>query len=157
MRRTTLGIGLLAVAAASACDLDSGTSIELEEFRADLTGDNEVPPVETDAQGVAEFGWDGSTMFYGIGATTEITDVTAAHIHDENGDILVTLFSGSAVDLEAQEILVQGEFTMTDPSVDVTIGELLELMRSSDVYVNVHTELHPAGEIRGQIVPVQED
>jgi hypothetical protein len=32
-----------------------------------------------------------------------------------------------------------------------TISDLVQEIKSGDVYVNVHTVQHPAGEIRGQI------
>lgn len=156
-----MGIGLLAIVAIAGCGDDDGTGVTQEFFQAFLTGDEEVPPVETDAEGIAEFLTDGTTVLYGILATEDITDVTAAHIHlgesGENGDVLVTLYSGPTVDVPANSLLVQdGGFTAVDEDVDLTITELLDLMRSSGVYVNVHTEENGGGEIRGQIQLVEE-
>lgn len=156
MRRIRVGIGVLAVAAVMACD-DDGVELDFESFDAELIGANEVPPVETDAEGRATFDWDGTRVLYEIVATAPIEGVVAAHIHDGeagvNGPILVTLFTGAAVDLEAEESLSEGNFTAPDDGVDLTIEELLDLMRSQDVYVNVHTETNGGGEIRGQVTP----
>src|ERR671916_473706 len=61
-----------------------------------LTGSEEVPPVQTEATGVAEFiplGMD--SIAYSVNATN-IEGATAGHIHlgakGENGPIVVTLF-----------------------------------------------------------------
>lgn len=160
MRRFTIGFGLLAIVAIAACGDDNGTGVTEELFQAALSGDEEVPAVETDAEGIAEFLTDGTTVLYGILATEDLTDVRAAHIHlgesGENGGILVTLYSGPTVDVPADSLLVQDGFTAVDEDVDLTITELLDLMRSSGVYVNVHTEENPGGEIRGQVIgPLQ--
>lgn len=153
MRRVIVGIGLLAIAAA--CGDDDGTGVEEEFFQALLFGDEEVPPVETDALGDAAFLTDGTTMEYEI-VVAHIVDARAAHIHEgevgENGPILVTLFiADPPVTVEDTARLVRDSFTATDDDVDMTMNELLELMRSGGAYVNVHTVENPGGEIRGQI------
>jgi hypothetical protein len=33
--------------------------------------------------------------------------------------------------------------------------ELVEALKESELYVNIHTELNGAGELRGQVVPVR--
>jgi len=53
--------------------------------------------------------------------------------------------------------LIEGTFTEADliarPALGFggTLAELIALMESGGVYVNVHTTAYPGGEIRGQI------
>lgn len=153
MTRAMGGIVVLALAAASVACEEDGTNVEVPDvFDARLSGDEEVEPVETEAHGAAVFSWDGTTMSYVITAV-DIQDVTAAHIHEgeagENGGILVTLYDGPVI--EGDSVLVEDEFSEPDEGVDLTMDELLELMRTGGVYVNVHTEENPGGEIRGQV------
>lgn len=153
----TRAMGVIAlftlVASSVACESD-GTGVDLEVFHANLAGDEEVPPVATDARGVALFNWDGTTMSFSLTAD-DIQDVTAAHIHEGeegmNGGVVVTLYDGPVI--EGGEVIEQGEFSEPDEGVNLTMAELLELMRTGGAYVNVHTEENPGGEIRGQIGP----
>lgn len=140
--------------AGTACD-DDGSDISTEQFRADLNGENEVPPVSTDATGSATFaGIDDTSFSYQLN-TSAMTGVIQAHIHSgaagENGPIRVFLYGPQVppVDVEAGE-LASGVIGQGD--VDgITYAELLDQMRNGTAYVNVHTEANPAGEIRGQI------
>lgn len=158
MSRKAIPILMLAVVASLGCD-DDPTTLDFELFGANLAGDQEVPPVDTDASGVATFEWDGTTMAFAI-TVEDITDATAAHIHrgeaGENGDIVVTLFPGPTVDGDFSGVLVEDEFTAPDEGVDITMDELLDLLRTGGAYVNVHTEENPAGEIRGQVEEIEE-
>ena len=126
-------------------------------FRTHLSGENEVPPVETDAQGQAIFqlSKDGSELTYKL-IVANIEDVVASHIHcapeGENGPVGVTLFTGGPTSDDG--ILAEG--TITDPDDGNACGwedldEVIAAMRAGNTYVNVHTLAHPPGEIRGQI------
>lgn len=126
-------------------------------FRTHLSGDEEVPSVDTDAQGQAIFQSnraEDKLRFKLIVAN--IDDVVAAHIHcapvGENGPVGVTLFEGGPT--SENGILAQG--TITEPDEENgcgwdTLGDVLSAMRGEDTYVNVHTVANPPGEIRGQI------
>ena len=51
-------------------------------------------------------------------------------------------------------VLAEGTITsanLTGPLAGKTIKDLINVMRSGNAYVNVHTKQNPAGEIRGQI------
>ena len=51
-------------------------------------------------------------------------------------------------------VLGKGTIRATDlvgPLEGMTLEDLLEAMDSGETYVNVHTDLNPGGEIRGQI------
>ena len=106
-----------------------------------LLPDNQVPPVEglpdTMGQFQGDFDPDTGTMSYTMGYTNLTGAPTAAHLHGpadatDNAGVLVPL-----------DVSGEGEVTLT--------AEQAELLASGLVYVNVHTEAHPDGEIRGQI------
>jgi hypothetical protein len=41
---------------------------------------------------------------------------------------------------------------LTGPLAGKTINDLVSAMQSGNTYVNIHTEEHPNGELRGQII-----
>lgn len=116
-------------------------------YSAVLTGDQEVPPVNTGASGVARFHLSGNTLSYEV-AVWDIEGITAAHIHEGapgvNGPVVFTLFSGGTFDPENP---VSGDVMLTNEQIDA--------LNAGDYYVNVHTTANPAGAIRGQIGAAQ--
>lgn len=158
MHKRLLFVPLLAAGLAFvACEDDDDPAGPATEFSAQLTGAKERPdPVDSDATGTATFEIDGNTIDFTL-TTTGLTDVTAAHIHGPAGTeaaagVIVGLFSAQAEG--AWTGSKTGSFDVDDiTSGDVTtMAELIDLMRSGDTYVNVHTQEHLGGEIRGQIV-----
>lgn len=132
-------------------------------FRAHAHGGEEVPPVDTRAQGQATFrlSREGDELSYRL-VVANIVDVTMAHIHlaprGENGPVVVWLYpEGPPPELipgRTQGVLVDGVITDADlagPLLDGSLGDLLAELRAGNAYVNVHTSAHPSGEIRGQI------
>jgi hypothetical protein len=119
-----------------------------------LTGSEEVPPVQTEATGVAEIiplGMD--SIAYSVNATN-IEGATAGHIHlgakGENGPIVVTLFK---YDTPMNEVSENGTITadkLEGPMAGKQISDLATAGANGTLYVNVHTEQNPNGEIRGQ-------
>ena len=119
-----------------------------------LTGGEEVPPVQTEAIGMAEFipmGMD--SIAYSVNATN-IQGATAGHIHlgakGENGPIVVTLFK---YDTPMNEVSENGTITadkLEGPMAGKQISDLVTAGANGTLYVNVHTEQNPNGEIRGQ-------
>lgn len=145
-----LALGL--VLGSAACD-DDIQNVVTTRFRAELSGANQVPPVSTTASGLATFTVTDGVVAYRIDAF-DLEDATAAHIHSgsasENGPIVVPLFAVEPPVTLQQGVLVNGEFTAADVT-ELTFDELLDIMRSGDAYVDVHTTGNPAGEIRGQV------
>lgn len=128
-------------------------------FEADLSGENEVPPVVSDASGEAKFranrGW--SVLSYEIDLA-DIEGVIQAHIHlgppDENGGVVAFLFGPSEPTDVENGRLVKGRLTADDLVGSLAGGSLADLlaaMQSGNAYVNVHTTAVPSGEVRGQI------
>lgn len=126
-------------------------------FRAHLSGADEVPPVETDARGQAIFQkTEGGLSFKLIVANIE--NVTAAHIHcapeGVNGPVGVTLFMSSPPTGRVNGILNSDTITAPDEGNGCGWSDLdavIAAMVAGDTYVNVHTTDNPGGEIRGQI------
>lgn len=129
------------------------------EFSIQLSGDEEVPPVDTLATGSSDF---TAPHFDNIGYSVNVSNidkVTAAHIHSgksgENGPIVVTLFKTESPSPEPLKgILTSGNISNADlegPMAGKTLIDLNKAMELGETYVNVHTEEHPNGEIRGQI------
>lgn len=121
-----------------ACDID-GTGPGEERFTATLEGQNEVPPVTTEATGDATFTVDGSTVSYTIDVQ-DITGVTMAHIHPgasgENGPVAVPLYRNNEGTDMVNGTLTQGTFTSGDIiNVDIGLDSLLVLMRNDGAYV----------------------
>ena len=134
-----------------------------EAFVATLSGDKEVPPVQTQAKGTAGFSQPHlNNMTYGV-QVNNIEGVTAAHIHQgkegQNGPIIVTLFKA---DNNTGTGPVNGQLVGGTISNDMLEGpmagktleiDLARTIQNGEAYVNVHTTENPDGAIRGQVTP----
>jgi hypothetical protein len=137
---------------------------EEQSFSASLSGNEEVPPTESNSTGTAKFqvtenNDNESQVSYWVNITG-IKEVNAAHIHNgttgENGDIVATLSSGVSAegDDRPPKIGFAGNITSNElqgPLEDKEISDLVSLMSDGNAYVNVHTDKYPDGAIRGQI------
>ncbi len=134
-------------------------------FSAKLTGINEAPPISTSASGTAQFKLspDNKTLSYTITANN-INSGIEVHIQQgnagQNGPSIVQLtISDSKMDYGCQCMLPAiGEGTITPdnlkgPMAGKQISDLVNLIKSGQAYVNVHTQKNTNGEIRGQISP----
>lgn len=133
------------------------------KFIARLAGVSEVRNVEGDrgvnspARGVAAFQLSpsGTEVTFKLAAFFMV-DVTAAHIQkalpDDNGAIVANLFTGPTTDV-VQGTIAEGVIDVGDlvGSLSGDFGQFLADMRSGALYVNVHTAVNPAGELRGQV------
>ncbi len=114
-------------------------------FRTTLTGWEEVPPRETPAWGIGHATLDLDTNGFTFEYSFEglLAPQTAAHIHvaprGANGPVLYPLPNGSP---SSVALILTDEDVMN--------------LRAGNWYVNVHSQLYPGGEIRGQFVPVPE-
>ena len=132
-------------------------------FVAHLSGDEEVPPVDTKAQGQALFHLpkDADEISYKL-IVANIENVTQAHIHlapaGANGPVVAWLYPDSPpselIPGRSDGVLATGTISAADlvgPLEGATLEDLLEAMIDGDTYVNVHTQQFPPGEVRGQI------
>jgi hypothetical protein len=140
-------------------DLPGKAIKEQTSFDAALSGSNEVPPVDTAAQGQATFELEKGNMMLSYKLTVSyIENVTQAHIHlggpDENGPVVIFLYGPELISGSFNGVLAEGKLSAADligPMESQSLNDLLDEMRSGNTYVNVHTTQNPAGEIRGQI------
>ena len=126
-----------------------------QKFMATLSGQEEVPPTNSQATGMAEFTVMGDSVEYVVNASN-IQGVTAGHIHSgkqgENGPVVVTLFKN---DSPMNGVSETGSITadkLEGPMAGKQLTDLATAMTNGETYVNVHTEQNPNGEIRGQIM-----
>jgi hypothetical protein len=120
-----------------------------------LKGSEEVPPVQSEAISVAEFTQTGMEYrAYSVNATN-IQGATAGHIHlgakGENGPVVFTLFK---YDKPMNEVSENGTITadkFEGPMAGKQMSDLATAGVKGMLYVNIHTEQNPNGEIRGQV------
>ncbi|MFQ5855994.1 MAG: CHRD domain-containing protein, partial [Anaerolineae bacterium] len=123
----------------------------VRRYEARMSGDREVPPVDTAASGRAMlFLSDDETRLTYRVSVDDIENITAANIHlapaGQNGPIIHELYDGT------------GTFDPTNPitgTLTLLAGKVTTL-RDGEYYVNVQTTAHPEGEIRGQVAPQQQ-
>ena len=113
-------------------------------FTARMSGDQENPQVASDGQGVAVLTFDQTqtNVYLNVSLSNLSSPITGAHIHEgalgENGPVILDLtpfLSGNRI-----KGVMRG-------LPNTVMSKLL----TGDYYINVHTENHPAGEIRGQL------
>jgi hypothetical protein len=148
-----------------------------ERIEADLTGYEEVPSVSTFASGEfhARISRDEQSIEYILRYRGLQGIVTQGHIHiaqlSVNGSIVIwlcqTATNKDPTNLSDQcpagqetEAVVTGKITAANVIAgsmapqQLTAGDLAEVIRAiraGAAYANVHTDLSPGGEIRGQI------
>jgi hypothetical protein len=125
------------------------------KFGFNLTGTEEVPPVQTNATGMADispYTIAGDSITYSVNVTN-IKDVTAGHIHfgkqGENGPIVFTMFK---YDPPRNEVLETGTITadkLEGPLKGKQVSDLAFAGANGSLYMNIHTVENPNGEIRG--------
>jgi len=121
-----------------------------ESFTVSLAGAQQVPAVQTDGTGTANLTYDPAThvVHWNITYSGLSGPVTMAHFHGpaaegKNGPVKLWLAKkGSPTDSP-----IKGHATLTPAQA--------KEFEAGQWYVNLHTEAHPGGEIRGQVTPPQ--
>ena len=133
-------------------------SEDADEFFARLSGVAEVPSLQTSANGSAEFELEESDSELEFKLDTDfIIGVTGAHIHygkpNEIGPVVAVLFGPATPMGVVQGRLSRGTIRAGDLKNLFTdnFAGFVEALRHGELYVNVHTEANPVGEVRGQI------
>ena len=111
------------------------------EIRIKLSGDQEVPPVQTSASGSGTITVEDDKSIKGNIIVVDIKP-TGVHIHEaptgKTGDPIITLEKTGE-----NEWSVPSGAKLTDAQYDAA--------KAGGLYVNVHSNEHKGGEIRGQI------
>jgi hypothetical protein len=123
--------------------LGAGTIAAANDAPAMLSGAQEVPPVMTSASARADIVVGADRAVTGTVETHDI-DGTVAHIHSgavgTNGPVVVPLTQTQP-----------GMWSV--PAGTVFTPEQYARYMAGQLYVNVHSAAHPAGEIRVQLKP----
>jgi CHRD domain-containing protein len=124
-----------------------------ETLTVPLSGQQEVPPRETDASGVAKLTLDPliNRLFYQV-EVSDIMSITMSHFHEgmagTNGPVRHWLFPHAP---DRPGTIDNNAFAPGEPiggGIYLDGDSLLDLL-TNFYYVNVHTERYPPGELRG--------
>jgi hypothetical protein len=111
------------------------------EINVKLSGDQEVPPVQTTASGQGTVTVEDDKSIKGKITTSNIKG-TGAHVHDapvgKNGPDIITLNKTGD-----DEWSIPSGAKLTDAQYDA--------FKAGGLYINVHSDEHKSGEIRGQL------
>jgi len=150
------------------------------DFKASLSGEQEVVldgdmfvkgGTDTDASGRIAVRFDRALTRVGVNLRIEGLTGTfaAAHFHcgrpGQNGDVVFGLVNPGMLEFDGERIrgtLTNADYTGADCLDEIgrpvnNIAALAFAMRDGLIYANVHSDLFPAGEIRGQMLPHQDD
>jgi CHRD domain len=127
------------------------------KFRAKLDADNEVPPVDSKAEGVATFKIKDDSIKSTVNVTG-IADVSGAQIFmgkiGQNGDPIVDLLKIGEKTERSDGVAIKGNFTASDFEGSMQgkdLSSLQSAMAANQTYVNIMTSAHPDGEVSGHI------
>lgn len=115
----------------------------VHNYTATLNAEQQTENVTSDATGTATMEYDDEAKT--LNGTIEFTGLTpnAGHLHfgacGANGGIALTIPDPTTSPIQ---FIADGE-DLTD--------EIIEALEAGNLYVNLHTEAYPNGEIRGQI------
>ena len=135
--RSALAAALLAVASLTA------TSSFAADVKVTLHGDQEVPAVKTNAIGSGFFAISNDRKVSGQINVINIKAV-AAHVHEG---------APGASGLIVFPLLKSGDTSFSVPPNVMLTEAQFAAFQAGKLYVNVHTEAHPGGEVRGQLKP----
>ena len=115
-------------------------------FTVLMNGASEVPEVTTEGTAIGTLSLEGTNLTYNINFSGLSAPATAAHIH---APATATNSTGVAVPFSAPAS-TSGTIAGTAGLTPDQVADIVNGM----AYVNIHTTNNPAGEIRGQIVPL---
>lgn len=149
---------LISIAYLSSASVFAVPSEGQKKFSAQLSGDQEVPPIQTNASGMAWFKSNQDSLEFELNVT-DLQGITMAHIHNgkkgEIGPPVVSLYKSDSPTILINGKLASGNITANMLEGSMTgkqIANLTTVMKNGETYVNVHTQQNPNGEIRGQIM-----
>jgi hypothetical protein len=122
-------------------------------YTVDMKAGMQTPPIDGNASGHAKFTVGEHKLRYEIDVSGLSGPATMAHIHigklGMSGPPIVTF----PVKASASGQISEGTIDLTAAmNKGVSADSLMVLLNNGGAYVNVHTDAHKGGEIRGQIV-----
>jgi hypothetical protein len=140
-------------------------------FKTRMVGFQETPAILSDGTGTFRATLDkgGRSISFTERFSNLSSDVTASHIHFGQPGVAGAVFvffcgGGGKPGCPTGGGTITGTITGADvlgvAAQGITAGsfdDLLSILRSGNAYVNVHTTLHPGGEIRGQVKVLDDD
>lgn len=155
MRRTLIAPPVAVLAAGGLLLAPAlGTSAQSKTYPAKLKASNEVPKAASPATGTASFkvARDGRSISFRITGARLEGAPQAAHLHlgrpGQNGPVLL-LLKGSAFTLPTSGRVTAEDFTAAGGVT--TFSQAVTALKKGRLYVNVHTDAFPGGELRGQV------
>lgn len=132
-----------AVMALAGCSVLQPTA-HLAAFSTQMTGMNEVPPVATSASGWVDAMLDKNTLLlrWKLSYTGLSGPATGGHFHGPGA-----IGTNASIALSFKEPVkspLEGRATLTPAQA----ADLL----AGNWYANIHTQAHPGGEVRGQLI-----
>lgn len=137
----------------------TSTTLVGATYVATLTGNDAVPPVDTEATGTLLLSYDpdGDTLTFSLGIDS-LSDPSVAAIFEgaegEEGAAIVNLFAGPGEEGSFSGTLAEGILTADDLTGSLeggTLGDLVALIEEGRAYVSVGNADHPVEAIRGTI------
>jgi hypothetical protein len=133
---------ILIFSAACDDDEDDGNENPNDIFKATLVGTSEVPPNTSAATGTATLTFNKDTKVFSIIVDFSGLEVTAGHIHKGETNV-----SGDVVFPFSSPLMSPVNYTSA-PLTTAQENDLYDHL----YYVNLHSSMYPAGEIRGQLI-----
>jgi hypothetical protein len=168
LRRIPLAIAALALVLLPGAT-NVGASAPATHFVAHLTGAQEVPPTDSAGTGKLDIVLvsNGTKLKFRL-TSNGVSQIVQSHIHigapGVNGPVTVFFFAPPPApwsSVTGDSFEVSGVRTAADvhlPSNPAfTFADLVAALRSGNSYVNIHSPIHPGGEIRGVIKPVSDN
>lgn len=132
-----------------------------QRFTAKLTGQDEVPPKNTNATGnfEMELSADGTISHYVLNVAN-IRNITSVQIHagekGMHGPLIVTLYTPAKPNVMSNDThgTLEGKiysWQFKGPFAGKYISDLMNMINDGKVFINIYTKENPKGEIRGQI------
>ena len=151
---------------------------QIDRYWSGLTGDRQIPPVNTDARGYVGLKFDDDLGVFVFTVNAEnIGNVTGIYVYkgdkNQNGSVVLDLLKAEKEhkinDIKILNVTSEGKLTGTLAAGGATkdnlqgelkgkpISDFYNLMVNGSLYVVVHTKDFPNGEIRGNSFVAMDD
>jgi hypothetical protein len=116
-----------------------------------------VPAATSTMTGSATLLTQLQTVQYTVTLANSTSNPTAVHLHlgasGTNGAIIATLFNNANGIAPVNGELVKSNMAASGFTPPISLDSIVKLVKSGQVYMDVHTKQFPNGEARGQLQP----